>query len=724
MYRSDSPIQKSSQDQLRRSDFALKLAKSLISYADKDSLCIGLLGPWGSGKTSLVNMVINDIQEESKDLPEEKQPIILRFNPWNFTSSDQLLHQFFMMLADQFTGKKDSTISEIGIALSDYGSTLEVIPKAGSIASKSSGLIGKLIKCHTLHGADAAVQREKIINLLDNLLHKMIITIDDIDRLNNEEIQLIFKLVASVANFPNTIFLLSFDKGIVVRALDNYQEDDGNKYLEKIIQVAVNIPPASKSQLIDIFNTYFEPLKKQYPHMIWNPGYWNLVSTHLFALLDNVRDISRLFNTVQLKLSMIGNEINFSDLVMISTLELKRPKFYEWIRNNKNLLIHRDGSFLAGLLETTNSSPNELKEKYKKDLSEADLSMDVDECQEILALLFPVYAVRIGAYNYYSNDSNRLVRDQRIGHPDKFDRYFIFSLGEEQIPRKEVKKAVEELPIDKLESFISNATHIYSPGNVITEIEALAPVLTDERSKLLLITMLKYIKYFKPSKQENYYSSAKGRAEDLCITLLDKVGKNSSFEIMKSAINTAEVNDLEGIAYVLDVMLISYNRIRENHGYPQVVTEEQLNELGKLYINRIHKLDTEYNLMNLDSSQCIRIIQYIDKKEYDSYIQNKIKDSDLNKLMFVASTIGMASGSGGEYFQIDNNTERSKFISDAEFDEAIETCIKDKSINELSKPQALKVAAYSLRNSDYDKDMGVPESNAYQVLKKWGYANS
>lgn len=300
---------------------------------------------------------------------------------------------------------------------------------------------------------------------------------------------------------------------------------------------------------------------------------------------------------------------------------------------------------------------------------------------------------------------------------------FIFSLGEEQIPGKEVKKAVEELPIDKLESFISNATHIYSPGNVITEIEALAPVLTDERSKILLITMLKCIKYFKPSKQENYYSSAKGRAEDLCITLLDKVSKDSSFEIMKSAINTADVNDLEGIASILDVMLISYNRIRQNQGYPQVATEEQLNELGETYIGRIYELDKGYNLMSLDNSQCIWIIQYFDKKDYDFYINNKIKDSDLNKLMFVASTIGVASGSGGEYFQIDNDKERSKFISDTEFDEAVKTCVKDKSINKLSKKQALKVAAYSLRNSDYDKDMGVPESDAYQLLKKWGYTN-
>lgn len=723
MYNSDSPIKESSQDLLKRSDFASKLAESLISYEDKASLCVGLLGPWGSGKTSLVNLVINDIQEKTQDLPEEDQPIILRFNPWNFTSSDQLLHQFFMMLADQFTGKKDADISVIGEAISDYGSTLELIPKVGNVASKSSGIIGRFIKNRTLHGSDVGAQRKRIIDLLDKQTHKVIITIDDIDRLNNNEVQLIFKLVAAVANFPNTIFLLSFDKDIVVRALDNYQGDDGNKFLEKIIQVVVNIPPASKAQLIEIFDNYFEPLKKQYPEMIWSPGYWNLVSPHVFDLIANVRDISRLFNTVQLKLSMIGKEINFADLVMITVLELKKPRFYEWIRNNKSVLVKEDGGFLAGLLGRT-QSPDEWKEKYRKDLTNAGLSMGIDECQEILSLLFPVYAARIGAYSYYSNDSEQLVRDQRIGHSDKFDRYFILSIGDEQIPREYVGRAVEKYPVDKLESFIKGAIQTYNPGNVITEIDALAPVLTDERAKILLITMLKSMKYFKASKYEFYYSSAKGRAEDLCITLMDKIGKDATFDIMKAAIQGADVSDLEGIAYILDIMLISYNRIRQNSGFPQVVTEEHLDDLGKNYINRIYEIDAGYNLLSLDNSQCIWIIQYFDKEKYAAYIQNKLKDSDLNKLMYVSSTIGMATGSDGEYYQIDNNSERKEFITDEEIDKAIKNCVNDKSINQLSKDQALRVAAYSLRNSNFDKEMGVSEAASYQLLQEWGYLNA
>lgn len=57
--------------------------------------------------------------------------------------------------------------------------------------------------------------------------------IDDIDRLSNEQIQLIFQLVNAVAGFPNITYLLSFDKDIVVRALSNVQHCDGEEYLKK-----------------------------------------------------------------------------------------------------------------------------------------------------------------------------------------------------------------------------------------------------------------------------------------------------------------------------------------------------------------------------------------------------------------------------------------------------------------------------------------------------------
>lgn len=258
MFKSDQPIKNAPEDLLSRAKFASTLAQTLLAYKDSAPLTIGLFGPWGSGKTSLVNLIINDIKKITESFPEERKTVIIPFNPWNFTSQDQLLQQYFKILADRFTDSKDSNLAKAGKILSEYGAGFESIPLIGKAVGKAAQLTGDEMQQHTLHGADVYKQRQDIIKYLEKQQCKIIITIDDIDRLTNDEIQLIFKLVSSVANFPNTIFLLSFDKDIVVNALRGFQGDDGNKYLEKIIQVAISVPPASQAQLQEVFAQYFD----------------------------------------------------------------------------------------------------------------------------------------------------------------------------------------------------------------------------------------------------------------------------------------------------------------------------------------------------------------------------------------------------------------------------------------------------------------------------------
>ena len=76
MINPDLPISRASEDKLNRSSFAKSLAKVLLDYTAPYSFSIGLYGEWGSGKTSLLNMVLETVEEIDKDA------VILRFNPW------------------------------------------------------------------------------------------------------------------------------------------------------------------------------------------------------------------------------------------------------------------------------------------------------------------------------------------------------------------------------------------------------------------------------------------------------------------------------------------------------------------------------------------------------------------------------------------------------------------------------------------------------------------
>lgn len=95
MFHSDKPIDKKEYDCLNRTEFSKQLAKAILEYTRTDNFTISLCGKWGSGKTSILNMVIEEIAAISKNNMEDEKPIIIRFDPWNYSDCSQLISQFF-----------------------------------------------------------------------------------------------------------------------------------------------------------------------------------------------------------------------------------------------------------------------------------------------------------------------------------------------------------------------------------------------------------------------------------------------------------------------------------------------------------------------------------------------------------------------------------------------------------------------------------------------------
>lgn len=95
MFRPDQPIQSGKEDLLGRQAFSQALANAVCSHQDKNSIVIGLYGSWGSGKTSIINMTLEHLRQR----PEEERPIIVSFNPWNYSDQNQLIMQFFRQLS-------------------------------------------------------------------------------------------------------------------------------------------------------------------------------------------------------------------------------------------------------------------------------------------------------------------------------------------------------------------------------------------------------------------------------------------------------------------------------------------------------------------------------------------------------------------------------------------------------------------------------------------------
>ena len=229
----DLPITKLSEDKLNRAAFAQSLAKTISQYSLTSSFTIGLYGEWGSGKTSLVNMILEALAGINNDI------VILQFNPWLCSNSKQLITQFFRQMVTAI--KLKQTASEKAWELVDQYADLfdatSIIPVIGPALSAAGKTLAKEANEKVEHqSADLQESKNRIIKKLKEENVKIVVSIDDIDRLSDEEIVATFQLVKALADFPNTVYILAFDYDVVVHALGNVQHGNGKEYLEKIVQ--------------------------------------------------------------------------------------------------------------------------------------------------------------------------------------------------------------------------------------------------------------------------------------------------------------------------------------------------------------------------------------------------------------------------------------------------------------------------------------------------------
>jgi predicted KAP-like P-loop ATPase len=406
MFTPDRPIESEKDDILGRASFARALGDAIITYKHTDSLVIGLYGAWGSGKTSIINMALEHIDAAYRK-DKMKGPIIVQFNPWNFSDQNQLLAQFFKQLSTDLRGPdRTKYIEKAGWVLDRYAELvappLAVISgPMGPVVLASGGVakgVGVTIrhrselKLKDLHSARASLDEG-----LRNQRQKVVIILDDIDRLNNTETRQIFQLVKSLADFPNTIYVLAFDKNVVTRALaaehelTSAQMEYGQQYLEKVIQVPFDVPLISETEVQQLLLSQLDAILKAVPHPVWDDAYWaNIYTSGLNAFFRNIRDVTRYINSLRFSFSRVNEEVSAVDFFAITALQVFTPALYDEVRDNKDLF--------AGVFYDFN----------KKTLAVLDEAMGGSEraqslqkpLMDLLRLLFPKLESLYGFSNY------------------------------------------------------------------------------------------------------------------------------------------------------------------------------------------------------------------------------------------------------------------------------------------------------------------------------------
>lgn len=432
MFDADRPILSHEQDCLGRTVFAKYLARCLLDHQLPESVAIGLYGASGSGKTSVINLTLEEIRLAASSLLEEEKPIILNFSPWSYSGQNQLIYSFFRRLSSELRRAPHlENADRIIYLLELYVSYFTHLAPPEPYRPKQNFLTRLFSSQHKMHGWESGRDLTQIKAELNLLLaqqkHKIIIFIDNISRIENAEIKQIFQIVKSMGDYSNTIYLLAMDKTQVTDAL-------GTEYLEKIVQFPFDIPVISKQDLEALLFTKLKKIMAEVPEESWNVEYWSdIYYSSMKHFFENCRDLTHYVNTLSFSFLRVKEIVNPVDFFAITAVQVFAPEVYHGIRDNKDLF-----SDLADDVYEFD------QQKLAEDKIRCDEILDRpsqvvhEDLLTLLLYLFPRLRKMYQTTLSLTHSESDARKKKRICSPDVFDIYFRLSIQSNSISESEM----------------------------------------------------------------------------------------------------------------------------------------------------------------------------------------------------------------------------------------------------------------------------------------------
>lgn len=433
----DQAISTPTEDRFGIDPFARALATSIRELQAPLGPVLALNGPWGSGKSSAVNLV----RYHLSDAVKADQLAIIDFTCWWFRGEEALALAFFREL---YAGLKPSLGDKIKKAL----------PKLGARLLRASSTLGGAADAAGAGGAGAAaggvlewfgglIEQDESVESLHRELSaalagqtkRHLVVIDDIDRLAPDEALLIFRLVKSVGRLPNVLYLLVYDRSLAERIVgERYPSEGGPHYLEKIVQAAFELPEPSATDVQRHLSSLIEAICGT-PKEADMVRFMNIFHEGVAPEMRTPRDVMRLANSLAVTWPVVGSEVNTADFLALEVLRLLRPGTYRAIRQNKELMCHGGGG--------DGRNRDAAAKRYDDLLFGADAQPDNSRLRRALMRLFPSLESAWADMNYGGGFDRQWAMERRVCSATHFDSYFRFGVGDGVLLRAEIDEIVQ-----------------------------------------------------------------------------------------------------------------------------------------------------------------------------------------------------------------------------------------------------------------------------------------
>nr|WP_245286497.1 P-loop NTPase fold protein [Bradyrhizobium sp. ARR65] len=473
-FSADAPITSASEDLLGRGDFARALARVLYRHRGSESLVVALRGEWGSGKTSIKNLVV-----EALTPPGSTKMQVVTFNPWQWGTDDAITRAFFREIAVALGDAEQSAFARRRAhEFRRYAKTLETLSgglknagaRASSAAAWLSGIgffiagsvvwlepSAKMLATAILVIAGAVLILSRIIGFLGRdreddrpldvarfdleqrlkeMPRNILVVIDDMDRLEDEQIRTVIRHVKANANFPGLTYLLLYQRNVLESAFGG--GEDGRQYLEKIVQAAFDVPVVEGERIGRIVLAELEKITQPLPSdgKFDQKRWGNIWVGGLRHFFKNLRDAKRFIGGVEVQFLLHSGkrvlETNIIDTAALEVLRLFEPDVYAAISRSRALIT-----------STTRERREADKERIKATIAAARPEYK-EAVQYVVSQLFPIVGWAFGGSWYGSDWEEGWSSERRICSPRYFDRYFSLRLPDGQISDSEFMDFLEQ----------------------------------------------------------------------------------------------------------------------------------------------------------------------------------------------------------------------------------------------------------------------------------------
>lgn len=624
--RGDRALRGCDEDKLGFREVAKRISTSLNDRASEDGLVVGVEGAWGSGKSSLLFLIGEELQHQDGS----KRPTVINFRPWLVGNRDALITSLFGELSNQL----DSVASDAGDlspaqrkkakaagvalrrfvgGLSATGAMIEVVGEASGFAPAKWAGKGVKALADMAKGKPTPPQlselKDQLSNALKELGHRFIITIDDVDRLEPAEVIEVLRLVRSVVDLPNVIYLLCYDGKILAQGIEKAAGVlSGKDFLEKIVQLTIMVPKPEPLQLRKWFSDELQKIASTK-----NDDELSrlklVIDYEGGRQLKTPRSVVRALDAIRFfwpPLTEVGADL--ADLVWLQLIKDGNPKLYRWIE---------DYTATAAALSLGIAS---IEEAARSD--ELRKLMDVVPENHFKDLMYCHYFKEQlpGVEQDYAEDSvgltifgktstkeqNEAIDGKRLSSPDHYRLYFALAGPSHELTQSNVSSllnAAAESPEEAGVALLRLNEENVSPSGALTKADVLLERMQDGATENLSSQqcrniLLAFSKILDEAAQPNgrksdWLNSLSDRARRLIQPLMAIIEPEGRTELITEMFTSGQAIGWLTSLFRHETFKHGLYGDKPSHEEERLFTAEQFKDITEIMLSRYRGMSSE-----------------------------------------------------------------------------------------------------------------------------------